>query len=252
MAVMTGGRVRTAPGTAVLAALILVLAFGNPAYVDWANRNANPNSAWGFFLHTLAWPNWSFSSKESVQTLLANDIKALLLIILTGVFVAMMAGSRGNASQFLAGWGGYIFAPAGARLLPPFIHVHATGPGALTRGAGGAPCGPFPQRDRRHGRPLDAPGGADELAHEVVGRAAQQVGRRAVLLKVPALRQHSDPVAQPHRLVQIVRDQHDRLAHRRLQLTELVLQSDPHDRVDRRERLGHPPPPRARPQRPCP
>ena len=143
MAVMTGGRVRTAPGTAVLAALILVLAFGNPAYVDWANRNANPNSAWGFFLHTLAWPNWSFSSKESVQTLLANDIKALLLIILTGVFVAMMAGSRGNASQFLAGWGGYIFAAAVAGFLAAFIQVNASVLGAFTWAAGGAVYGLF-------------------------------------------------------------------------------------------------------------
>jgi len=38
MAVITGGRVRTATGTAVIAALILVLAFGNPAYVDWGGH----------------------------------------------------------------------------------------------------------------------------------------------------------------------------------------------------------------------
>jgi hypothetical protein len=139
MAVMTGGRVRTAPGTAVVAALILVLAFGNPAYVDWVNRNANANSAWGFFLHTLAWPTWSFSSKESVQTLLANDIKALLLIILTGVFVALMVGSRG----FLAGWGGYIFAAAVAGFLAAFIQVNASLLGAFTWAAGGAVYGLF-------------------------------------------------------------------------------------------------------------
>src|SRR2546423_11891504 len=151
MAVMTGGRVRTAPGTAVLAALILVLAFGNPAYVDWANRNANPNSAWGFFLHTLAWPNWSFSSKESVQTLLANDIKALLLIILTGVFVAMMAGSRGNASQFLAGWGGDIFSAAGGGFPPPLLPGNAGALRALPRGGGGGAGGPLVRRGRGPG-----------------------------------------------------------------------------------------------------
>jgi hypothetical protein len=139
MAVTTGGRVRTAPGTAVLAALILVLAFGNPAYVDWANKNANPNSAWGFFLRTLAWPNWSFSSKESVQTLLANDIKALLLIVLTGIFVAMLVGARG----FLAGWAGYIFAGAVAGFLAAFIQTNASLLGAFTWAAGGAVYGLF-------------------------------------------------------------------------------------------------------------
>ena len=136
---MTGGRVRTAPGTAVLAALVLVLAFGNPAYVEWANKNANANSAWGFFLRTLAWPSWSFSSKESVQTLLANDVKALLLIILTGIFVAMLGGLR----LFMVGWGGYIFAAAVAGLLAAFIQANASLLGAFTWAAGGAVYGLF-------------------------------------------------------------------------------------------------------------
>src|SRR2546423_14472460 len=117
MAVTTTGRVRTVPGAAAIAALILVLAFGNPAYVDWANKNASSDSAWGFFLKELAWPNWTFSSTQSVQNVLANDIRAILLIVLTAVFVALLAGSqladaRGTGSQFLAGWAGYIFAGA--------------------------------------------------------------------------------------------------------------------------------------------
>ncbi len=145
---MTGGRVRTAPGTAVVAALILVLAFGNPAYVDWANKNASANDAWGFFLRTLTWPQWSFSSKESVQTILANDIKAILLIVFTGVFVALLAGSqlsraRGTASQFLAGWGGYMFAGALAGFLAAFIQANASVLGAFTWAAGGAVYGLF-------------------------------------------------------------------------------------------------------------
>jgi hypothetical protein len=148
MAVTTGGRVRTATGTAVIAALILVLAFGNPAYVDWANKNTSPNDAWGFFLRTLAWPNWSFNSKQSVQTLLAQDVKAILLIILTGVFVTLLAGSqlsraRGSFSQFLAGWAGYIFAAAVAGFLAAFIQVNASVLGAFTWAAGGAVYGLF-------------------------------------------------------------------------------------------------------------
>src|SRR5215470_8724777 len=108
MAVTTGGRVRTATGTAVIAALILVLAFGNPAYVDWARNHAS-NGAWGYFLRQLAWPEWSFSSDQSVRTLLANDIKAILLIVFTGLLVSLMTGaSRGTTGQFFDGWGSYI------------------------------------------------------------------------------------------------------------------------------------------------
>src|SRR2546423_69857 len=148
MAVTTGGRVRTAPGTAVVAALILVLAFGNPAYVDWANRNASPNSAWGFFLKELAWPNWSFSSTESVQNVLAADIRAILLIVLTAVFVGLLAGAqlasaRGSGSQFLAGWAGYIFAGAFAGFLSAFILTHASLLSAFGWAASGAAYGLF-------------------------------------------------------------------------------------------------------------
>src|SRR6266516_4623145 len=132
MAVTTASRVRTAPGVAVLAALILVLLFGNPAYVDWQKGHAG-NDAWGFFLKTLAWPNWSFSSAQSLQTVLANDIKAILLIVFTGVFVAALAGAqlssaRGSLSQFFAGWAGYIFAGAIAGLISAFIQANASLP----------------------------------------------------------------------------------------------------------------------------
>src|SRR5262249_35639553 len=106
MAVTTAGRVRTAPGISVLAALILLLLFGNPAYVDWQARHAG-NDAWGFILKTLAWPTWSFSSTQSMQTVLANDIKAILVIVFTGVFVAALANARGSLNQIFAGWGGY-------------------------------------------------------------------------------------------------------------------------------------------------
>src|SRR5512142_1050070 len=130
MVTTTAARVRTAPATAVLTALILVLAFGNPAYVEWANNHANPNTAGGFFLRELAWPAWAFSSSDSVRTVLAEDLRAILLILLTGVFVAALAGSqlaraRGSLSQFMAGWGGYIFAAAVAALLTAFILANA-------------------------------------------------------------------------------------------------------------------------------
>ncbi len=147
MAVTTASRVRTAPGVAVLAALILVLLFGNPAYVDWQKGHAG-NDAWGFFLKTLAWPNWSFSSAQSLQTVLANDIKAILLIVFTGVFVAALAGAqlssaRGSLSQFFAGWAGYIFAGAIAGLISAFIQANASLLGAFGWASTGAVYGLF-------------------------------------------------------------------------------------------------------------
>ncbi len=142
MAITTAGRVRTATGTAVLAALILVIAFGNPAYTDWA-KNHTSNDAWGFFLRQLAWPSWSFSSSESVRNVLADDIKAILVTVLTGVFVSLLGATRATASQFFAGWGGYMFAGAIAGLLAAFIQVNASVLGAFTWAAAGAGYGLF-------------------------------------------------------------------------------------------------------------
>jgi hypothetical protein len=147
MATTTASRVRTSPGVAVLAALLLVLLFGNPAYVDWQKAHAG-NDAWGFILKTLAWPTWSFSSTQSLQTVLANDIKAILLIVFTGVFVAALAGSqlssaRGSLSQFFAGWAGYIFAGAFAGLIAAFIQANASLLGAFGWAFSGAGYGLF-------------------------------------------------------------------------------------------------------------
>lgn len=141
--VVTASRYRTATGTGVLAAVILVLAFGNPAYVDWVQRNTNENTAGGWFLQLLAWPAWRFSSDEPVRDLIAADIKAILLVLLAALFLAALTGSqlsraRGSVSQLLAGWAAYIFAAAVAGLLAAFIQ---TDPSVLSAfqaaGAGG-------------------------------------------------------------------------------------------------------------------
>jgi hypothetical protein len=143
MAVTTGGRVRTATGTAVIASLILVLAFGNPAYVSWSKDHAS-NGAWGYFLRQLAWPEWSFNSDQSIRTLLANDIKAILLIVFTGLLVSLMTGAqRGTAGQFFDGWGSYVFAGALGGLIAAFVQANATLLGAFNWAAGGAVYGLF-------------------------------------------------------------------------------------------------------------
>ncbi len=68
---------------------------------------------------------------------------------------------------------------------------------------------------------------------------AEQLGRRAVLREPAAGGEDRDPVAHPHRLVDVVGDDHDGLVELALQAQELVLQAHPHDRVDGAERLVH-------------
>jgi hypothetical protein len=147
MAVTTAGRVRTVTGAAVFAAFLLVLLFGNPAFIEWVNNHADPRNAGGYFLHELAWPAWSFSSDESLRNLIADDVKAILLIVLTGAFVSSLTGApaegRGRLGQVLAGWAGYMFAGAFAGLLAAFIQVNASLYGAFGWAAGGAVYGLF-------------------------------------------------------------------------------------------------------------
>lgn len=146
--VLTASRYSTATGTGTLTAVILVLAFGNPAYVDWVRDNTNENTAGGWFLRLLAWPAWRFDSDQPVRDLLAADIKAILLILLTALFLAALTNSqlsraRGTLSQLLAGWAAYIFAAAVAGLLAAFIQTDPSLLGALQAAGSGGTYGLF-------------------------------------------------------------------------------------------------------------
>lgn len=147
--VITAGRgVRTATGAGVIAAIILVLAFGNPAYHDWVIHHTNEHSALGFFLRQLAWPYWHFDADVPVRDLIAADLKAILLIVFTGLMLAMLTKSqlsraRGTLSQLFAGWGAYIFAAALAGFVAAFLQVHASLYGAFLWAAAGAVYGLF-------------------------------------------------------------------------------------------------------------
>src|SRR5438552_11045020 len=93
--VLTRSRRRTtATGVGTLVAAILVLVFGSPIFVDWVNRNTRADSAGGLFLRTLAWPAWSFDSRSAVRDLLAQDLKAILFIVLVAVFLTVLAGAE--------------------------------------------------------------------------------------------------------------------------------------------------------------
>ncbi|HEX6501235.1 MAG TPA: hypothetical protein VF054_19715 [Micromonosporaceae bacterium] len=148
MVVTTGRGVRTATGTGTLAALVLVLAFGNPSYHDWAARSTDANSALGFFLRELGWPGWTFSSAVPLRDLIAADLKAILLIAFTAMFLMVLPGSqlssaRGTLSGLFAGWGSYIFAGALAGFLAAFLQAHASLLGAYHWAADGAVYGLF-------------------------------------------------------------------------------------------------------------
>ena len=66
--------------------------------------------------------------------------------------------------------------------------------------------------------------GADESGDEVVGRVGQQPRRRVVLLQHAAAAEHGDLVAELDRLVDVVGDEHDRLAQFALQPQDFGLQ----------------------------
>ncbi len=119
--------VRSTAGLSAIMALILVAAFGNPAYHDWAVKHAG-GGVIGLFLgpRGLAWPNWTFSTSQSIHSLIANDLRAVLVVVLTYFFVLLLelapaGGVRRTAGQIFAGWGGFIFAAAFGGLIGGII-----------------------------------------------------------------------------------------------------------------------------------
>ena len=132
MAVLTT-RARTHAGAGTIVMLILVLAFGNQAYAEWADKHAQGQSAWQLFLRTLSWPRWSITSGSSTtRDLIAMDLRPLLLI----VFVAALLGVTHHAvtdwiGGLVVGWFAVILGGAVAALLTALITTGATFYGAL-------------------------------------------------------------------------------------------------------------------------
>jgi hypothetical protein len=141
-------RMRTVTGAGTVVALVLVLAFGNSAYRDWVNNNTSADNAGGFLLRQLTWPEWSFSTEQSLRNLLATDIKAILLVVFTAVLLTLLAvapgwGLRGIVGAIVAGWAAFGFAAAVAGLLAAFISVNASLLTAFNWAASGAVYGLF-------------------------------------------------------------------------------------------------------------
>ncbi|MFI5897983.1 hypothetical protein ACIA5D_48665 [Actinoplanes sp. NPDC051513] len=143
-----GNRFKSAIGAGTLAALILVLVFGSTWYVDWVSDNTNPNTAGGWWLRLLSWPRWSFNSNDSLREIIVGDLRAILLVVLTALFLYMLPGSqlaraRGTISQFFAGWASYIFAGAFAALLTTLFLKNPSLLGAFQSAGSGATYGLF-------------------------------------------------------------------------------------------------------------
>lgn len=141
-------RYKSAPGAGTLAALILVLVFGSPWYANWAAHNTDPKTAGGWFLRLLAWPAWRLDSNDSLQDVFAADLKAILVVVLTALFLYLLPGSqlaraRGTLSQFFAGWASYIFAGAFAALITTLIKSNPSLVGAFQAAGDGAEYGLF-------------------------------------------------------------------------------------------------------------
>jgi hypothetical protein len=141
-------RFRTVSAAGTIVALLLVLAFGNSVYRDWADEHTSATEAGGFFLRQLTWPAWSFDSDQSIRDVIAADLKAILLVVFTAVFLGLLAvapgwGLRGVISAVVTGWAGFMLAAALAGLLAAFVAVDATLVTAFNWAGGGAVYGLF-------------------------------------------------------------------------------------------------------------
>jgi hypothetical protein len=128
--------------------LILVLAFGNEAFTEWAARHTNGGTVWGWFLRELSWPSWAFGPRDSspaaMRDLLSQDLRAILLV----VFVAAVLGLAGKAvaggsGGFILGWASVVFGSALAAFITTFVGSHATWLQAFNSAQAGSGYGLF-------------------------------------------------------------------------------------------------------------
>jgi hypothetical protein len=121
-------RARTSTGAGVVAMLVLVLAFGNQAYAEWADKHATGSTAWNLLLRTLSWPRWFITSGGNAsQDVIAYDIRALLLVVLVAVLLGI-GGAHvvGGTGAFVLGWFSVIVGAAVAGLLTAFLTTDAS------------------------------------------------------------------------------------------------------------------------------
>ncbi|WP_212839365.1 hypothetical protein [Catellatospora sp. IY07-71] len=141
-------RTRTVTGAGIIATAALVLIFGNQPFTEWVYRHTSEDTAWGWFLRVLCWPHWAFGpvdgSSGAMRRLLADDLRALLLILFVAVILGVVSKAvSGGAGGFLLGWSALIFASALAAFLTAFIIANPTFIGALKAAHAGSAYGLF-------------------------------------------------------------------------------------------------------------
>ncbi|GIF76584.1 hypothetical protein [Asanoa siamensis] len=141
-------RYKSATGSGTIAALVLVLVFGSPWYRDWVNDNYTDQTAGGWFLRLLSYPAWRFDSSDRLQDVLADDLRAILVVVLTALFLYLLPGSqlaraRGTVSQLFAGWSAFVFAGAFAGLITALVRYNPTLLNAFGAAGQGATYGLF-------------------------------------------------------------------------------------------------------------
>jgi hypothetical protein len=139
-------RTRTVTGAGVIATAALVLIFGNQAFTDWVHNHTRANSAWGWFLRVLTWPSWLIGTSNTAgwRDVLAQDLRALLLIVFVAAILGMVSKSvTGGSGGFFLGWSALIFASALAAFITTFIVSHPTLLSALAAAAAGSAYGLF-------------------------------------------------------------------------------------------------------------
>nr|BFE66137.1 hypothetical protein GCM10020063_106630 [Dactylosporangium thailandense] len=141
-------RSRTATGAGILATVLLVLIFGNQIFTEWVDRHSDGSTVWGFFLRMLAWPRWWISPRDgsgnAARELLANDLRALLLILFVALVLAISAKTvAGGGGAVVVGWAALIFGAALAAFTTAFIIADPTMLGALNAAAAASGYGLF-------------------------------------------------------------------------------------------------------------
>ncbi|AEV88951.1 hypothetical protein ACWT_7942 [Actinoplanes sp. SE50] len=141
-------RYKTATGAGTLAAFLLVLIFGSPWYGDWVTDAVDGRTGAGWWLHLLHWPAWKFDSSDSLRGVIVGDLRAILAVVLTLVFLVLLPGTqlaraRGTIAQLLAGWAAYVFAGAFAALIAVLFVADPTLMSIFQNSGAGAEYGMF-------------------------------------------------------------------------------------------------------------
>ena len=115
---------KSIPVAGAIITAILVLLFGNPPFVQWINdpKNVDKDSAIGFVLSKLTWPDWWFTPKGNMTAFIAHELRAVLIIALVFGLLSMLAKGIGSGGVgFVVGWVAVILGAALAAFITYYV-----------------------------------------------------------------------------------------------------------------------------------